>query len=434
MRYLLQIFICTACFMLFAQKLSAEAVWVWTPELKIQEQYTDNLFLDSDNRESDWITVLGAGMELQGEGKTGGLRLDYSPSYSLYQEYDQYDTLRHEADLELWKDLSRRLRFTVSDFFERREQPQDAGDVDLWEEQEGAMLEDLLERGREPRSINTARARLDYNFGPRDEAYLQYALRNEWNDNPGEEDNERHTPSLGLTYWFSRLYGLQTAGSYTYADYEDSENREYWDGRMRLMRNFSKKLDGYVQYRHSHLRYSGERSGYTVYEPSVGLAYNFAKQGRMSAGLGYYIQDQEDNGQQEGLVMDADISKTWSQRRSSFSLGGSSGYGESFSGTEEQGFTIYYQGRAEYAYALRKDLDWNLLAGYHHYTYKDRDPERRDHLVKLGTGLSYLWTRSISTDLEYEYRDLSSNLEAQEYYENRGTLSLTWRPQGWRWK
>jgi len=410
----------------FFKPASASLVWTITPETEIRQEFTDNLFLTRNDRESDWITVLSAGLELEGLGRTGGVSLGYSPSYSIYHEFDEFNTLRHNADLEIWKDLKRNLRFSFIDNFSRDERPYDPArgirppDV---------FFDDDLRRGREPRTINSARARLDYQFGPQDSAYVQYALRHEWNDNPGEEDSVLNSPEIGLISWFSSLYGVEARARYTYGWFDESENRDIWDGRIRLMRVFTRVLDGYVQYRHNHVRYSGDRPGYTVYEPSVGISYQFAREGAMSVGVGYYIRESQDSDRDEGFVLNADIDKTWSTRRSSFTLLGSSGYQEAFARTGEEGFIVYYLGRATYTYALRRDLDWNLFGGYRRNIYKDRDPERRDNIYDVGTGLDYMLTRHVSVGLDYDYRRVDSNIRNEEYYENRGTLTLNWRPQ-----
>ena len=408
---------------------SADLVWTITPEVRVQQEYTDNLFLDRDDRKSDWITVVGVGAELEARGRTGGMTLGYRPSYSMYYDNDEFDTLRHNADLELWKDLRKDLRWSLSNSFERREYTQDLSRYIEIEEEVLIDPEEILRRGLEPRSVNYARTRLDYQFGPRDRAYAQYGLRHEWNDNPGEEDSVIHMPRAGMTYWFSRLYGLEVAAGYTHGRYDESENVNNWDGRTRLMRNFTRHLDGYLQYRHSHVRYSGDRSGYTLYEPSTGISYRFARDGRLDVGLGYYYRDEEDNGSDDGVVFNTDIYKTWDQRRSSLTLRGGSGATQTFLGTDAQGFTIYYRGGAVYSYALRRDLDWDISADYRRSIYKDRAPERRDSFYRAGTGLSYMWTRSVSVGVNYDHRRVDSNIRAQEYYENRGTLSITWRPR-----
>ena len=414
--------------MFFSQPVSADLSWTINPYVQAQQEYTDNLFQDRDDRESDWITVLGAGLDLRGIGPTEGITLNYFPSYAYYHENDDLSTLRHKADLELWKYIRRHLRISFLNVFEHSEEPYVYYDPPVEIDPDVIFIdEDYLRIGRETRSINTARPRLDYQFGPRDRFYFQYSWRQEWNDNPAEEDKGLHTPSAGLTYWFSRFYGLETDLRYTRGIYDESEDRDVWDGRLRLLRNFTRHLDGYVEYRHTHVDYSRDRPGYTAYQPSAGISYTFAREGRFRAGVGYIIRDKEDNGTEERLVLDAVIDKTWSQRRSSFTLRGSTGYTEAFL-REGDGFTIFYDARAIYSYGLRRDLDWRIAAGFRHRDYRDREPTRRDNVFDIGTGLNYRWTRHVNVGLNYDYRNVDSDRRASEYYENRATLTLNWVP------
>lgn len=412
-----------------SQSAHAGALWQLTPEFKVQQEYTDNLFLTKDDRESDWITLFTAGLELQAVGRVQGFRLGYSPTYTLYQDFDEFNTLRHNADLELWKSLSKHLQFSFNDSFEYTEQPFEPAQVELIPDEQDFTLR----RGREPRYTNSARARLDYQFGPRHSVYAQYILHHFWSENPGEEDSIRNSPSLGFEYGLGRFYNLQGSASYTRGTFDESDDLENWQGRLRLSRAFSKFLDGYLQYRQSYVQRGADGEDYLVYEPSAGVSYRFAKEGTASLGLGYYIRDEEFADDHEtGFLVNANINKTWDMRRSSLSLQGASGYTETYFGAENLGFTIFYQIGAVYNYALRKNLDWNLSANYRHNNFKDQDPERKDNIYSVGTGLRYRLTRRVALGLDYDFRLRESTIEDNEYRENRVLVGLIWRPQGWR--
>lgn len=429
---------------LLCSPAQADLRWNFSPDFQVRQEYTDNLFLTEDDKESDWITLLTAGFQLQADGRTHGMSLSYRPSYSFYQEYDEFDSLRHNADLQLWKDLTKHLSLTLSDNFTRSEQPGDPDRerVPLVDDQgriivneQGQILTTELERSREPRSTNNARARLDYQYGPEHSAYAQYVMQHNWSDDPLEEDSVRYSPSLGFDHAFGRLYSLQGSASYTLGKYDESDDMHSWQGRLRLDRTFTKFLDGYVQYRQTYVEYDGESEDYLVYSPSAGLSYNFDQDGTASLGLGYYIRDEEFADENEtGFFLDASINKTWDYKRSSFQLQGSSGYSETYSGAQNLGFTIYYQADAQYSYALRKNLDWNLSASYRHNDFKDQDPERKDHTYTVSTGFAYMFTRTVSLNLDYDWRLFESSGDEDEYQENRASLSISWRPQGWMWK
>ena len=425
----------------FFQEAMAGTLWTITPEAHVQQQYNDNLFRTRDNTRSDWITVIGAGLELRGVKRTQELTLGYQPSYSIYHRHDEFNTLRHNANLRFRKDLQKNLRFSFIDHFQYSEQPYDPARgyrppderVVIDEEHiDEEFTDESLRRGREPRTRNSARARLDYQFGPRDRAYAEYHMYHHWNKNPGEEDSVRHSPSMGVQYWFTPRYGLDVSTRYVHGWFDESENLDSWEGRARLMRNFTKFIDGFIQYRHNYVRYSGDREGYDLYEPSIGVLYRFASDGHASVGLGYYFRDEERSGTESGPILNADINKTWDWRRSAFTLRGRSGYTQAYFDTGDQGFIIYYHATALYSYAVRKNLDWNLSGQYRRNIYEDRDPDRTDNIYAAGTGLNYQLTRQVRLGLDYNYRQVDSNIRTEEYTENRITLRLNWRPQARR--
>lgn len=431
-------FICTGLSVLsvlISHPAWAAPSWLLSPSFQVQEQYTDNLFATDNNREEDWITLISAGLALQAQARTWELNLNYRPSYSFYQEYSEYDSLRHNAGLDFSKDFSKHLHFTLGDSFSRSEQPYDpARDVQPPDREDRPQQEAdyTLRQGREPRSTNTARAGLDYQFGPRDRVYANYSLRHFWSDNPTEEDSVRSSPTLGLEYWFTSHFGFKADAGYTHGSFDDSEDFNSYDGSLKLIRNFSRFLDGYIQYSHSRMNYSDERADYDVYEPSAGFSYRFSKDGSFSLGLGYNIRDEDNNDRDEELVLNADINQTWDLKRGSFRLRASSGYTETYFGAENLGYTIYYQAGAYYQYGLSKHLNWNTSADYRYNDYKDQEPERQDQIVSLGTGLSQQLTRRVFLNLNYDYRLRDSDLDREDYYENQVSLSLSWQPRGLR--
>ncbi|MFW5906183.1 MAG: outer membrane beta-barrel protein, partial [Desulfobia sp.] len=405
-----------------------------------------------------------AGINLQARGKTGEMSLYYRPSYSLYQENDEYDSLRHNAGLNFRKNLSRHLHFTLSDSFTRSEQPYDPARDVRPPDREDAVLEEAdytLRQGREPRSTNTARTRLEYEFGPRDLAWADYSLRHFRSDNPGDVDSVRSSPGLGLEYWFARRYGLETRVRYINGSFDETEDADIfnetedfdrWSGSLKLMRNFSRFMDGYIMYSHSYKNYSENRTDYSVYEPSAGISYRFSQDGSFSLGLGYNIRDEDNGEKDERIVLNADINQTWDFKRGSLRLRAGSGYNETHFGAENLGFTIYYQAGAYYSYPLKKRLYWDIAADYRRNDYKDAEPERKDHIISFGTGLNYQLSKRVRLSLNYDYRlresareievgtsgiiydfrQRDSSLDRNEYRENQVMLSLSWYPRGWK--
>ena len=55
-----------------------------TPRLSVGTDYTDNVRLEPDNTESDYITTVTPGITLNMYGRAAGLALSYDPGYVTY--------------------------------------------------------------------------------------------------------------------------------------------------------------------------------------------------------------------------------------------------------------------------------------------------------------------------------------------------------------
>ena len=89
----------------------------FTPRASAAEEYTDNVFLDDDNTEDDFITILSAGFMAQLLGRANGLELSFDPAYAFYQEFTENDGWRLPASLRAWTDLTRATRLEFSNDF-----------------------------------------------------------------------------------------------------------------------------------------------------------------------------------------------------------------------------------------------------------------------------------------------------------------------------
>lgn len=81
------------------------AEWLFAPYVGLTEQFTDNAFGTSTDREHDFITSLNSGFSLTGEGSRLQLAAEYDISYDFYARNDELNGFRHRllgsADTEL---------------------------------------------------------------------------------------------------------------------------------------------------------------------------------------------------------------------------------------------------------------------------------------------------------------------------------------------
>ncbi|MDX1666715.1 MAG: hypothetical protein R3350_05785, partial [Saprospiraceae bacterium] len=56
------------------------------PRIFVEEKYTDNLFLDAEDEEEDWVTTVSPGIELTYDSRSVDLEVDYSLRYIFYKD------------------------------------------------------------------------------------------------------------------------------------------------------------------------------------------------------------------------------------------------------------------------------------------------------------------------------------------------------------
>lgn len=426
---------------------SHAAQFNFTPSATVSEEWNDNIYLDPEDEESDFITTLGIGLQGEILWRTAGLQLNYAPSRSWYRDNGDQDFWRHEAFGNLWYDMSRNTRIEFRNTYLRTANPSDSSDLlDEDAPLRGRDVERDLNRqgGDDELDIyynNVTTAQLTHQFGERDNVYIGYrysVLRN-INASPGN-DNEEHDisePSAGLAYWFTNQWGTELDGSFSNRNLDIDEDRDVYDGNARLLYRFSRHFDGFLAYRHTYVDYKDEieETNYSVYQPEIGIFYQFEQNSYARIGLGYYIQNKDNNdnpgvddSDSEGLILNSEAFKAWPFRRGQISILTLSGYEQDDGGAEDNGLNIYYQGRVDAEYALLRRLTADAFVGYRWDDYPDEEESRTDQTAIAGVGLNYQPLPWLTSRLEYNFRDRQSDIDEDEYTENRVFFSITIAP------
>ena len=430
-------------FSFFSEVLFAAQV-NFTPSVTVSQEYNDNIFLESEDEKSDWIT--GAGIGIQGEilWRKAGFQLSNDYSRYWYRDKDEEDYWRNLASGNVWYDFTRSTRLEVSNTYLRTANPSDESNLrDENAPLSGRDIEtDLNRQGLEKYYINVTSAELSHQFGERDNVYLAYSysvLRN-INASP-ENTNEEHDisePEAGLSYWFTNKWGTELAGSFSNRNLEIAENREIWDGFGRLLYSITRNFDVFLGYRHTYVDFDDEitETNYNVYQPEIGVFYRFDENSYARFALGYLYQDKDssdnpdvDDSDANTLIVNSEAYKAWPFRRGNIALLTRSGYQQDDGGAEDTGLNIYYQGRAEADYSLFRRLTTDAFIGYRWDDYPDEQPSRTDKTLVTGAGLNYQPFPWLTSRLEYTFRDRDSDSNENEYTENRAFLSITIAPQ-----
>jgi hypothetical protein len=415
---------------------------LFTPELVLTQEYSDNIFLTPDNEEEDFISSAGLGLSFQFLGRTAGLELNYTPTFSSFADNSDLNYWRHEAGLRTWNDFTRNTRFEITNSYLETENPQDGSTLLITGDPFEAPIigTDIFRRGRTRYRTNIAQARLSHQFGANDNVHV--GLRHEYLEDIDTfagipvNDYTNIQPFAGFTYGFAHNWSLQTEGYYSSRDYTDRNDREEYTGFVRMLYALSRSLDTFVEYRHTRLDFEQDTDNdFQIYSPSAGFRYQFQENAHILLGAGYYIQDIDNrDDRNEGWLANSEIFKRWAFRSGYVDLTGTSGYTLTDTGTADEGLTIFYQARLALEHNFTNRFSANAYAAYRYNDYPEQQPNLSDQILNAGAGLRYQALQWMSVGLSYTFRDFSSDAPQREYTENRAMLSITMRPASpYRW-
>ena len=399
---------------------------LFTPAAVLTQQYTDNVFLEHQDTVDDFITSVGVDLTGQALWRTAGLTIHYNPTYNAYWEYNDLNNWRHAAGIDIWKDFSRATRFNISDTYL---QANDLVDTLSPTELENIPA-DIPRQERTEYLTNTAQANLTHNFGADDSfsISINYDTFKELDplESENTNDNNTLTPAFALLYNINQKWGFDFDTSYAISDYLDQSDRNQFDGNIRLRHLITRALSSYLDYRHTILTYDTDAAtDYIIMNPSLGLHYTFPDDAYIDVGIGYYIQQYENNSENdEGVTISTDISKQWTFHRASFGISAQSGYQIDDNADEDNGLNLYYQGRVAAGYQFTPNFSSSIYAAYRFDDYPNNPNDDFGETTTSGIALTWQALQTVNFRLSYDYRTYNTNTWLDEYIENRVQLTI----------
>lgn len=422
--------------------LSLEAAPVdFTPALTLSEEYTDNLYLvpDSEGKVDEYITSLSLGLITEIRGRTAGLEFNYTPSYIMFEDNNDLDYWRHYAHLNYWNAVGRNTRLELTSTYLETEDPRDQSD-----EAAPAIGTDATRRSRDRYRRNANELRLSNQFGSSNSIYGAVAYEFHEDVNPLEnveiDDYEDLRPSLGLEFWLGPRWGLVLDAYSSNRIYEDDSryDRKEYHGSIRVIKNFSRRLSGYIQYQHTALDFDAvdpadqdtatADENYQISAPSIGLQYQLREDTNFRFGAGYYTQDFDESEDDTGSFADVEIDSRWNYRTSYIAIVAAAGYDIEDTGTEDLGLDIFYRGGITTGYNFTNRFSGEIYASYRYDKYPNQTPERTDQTLNARAGLRYQALRWMHFGLSYRYEEEISDIETAEFTENSILFSITLTP------
>ena len=416
-RYLI-LFVATAL-LLLCRPISGYTAVEIIPRISSGVEYTDNYDLTNGNpgfeEESEWITSISPGVTVNLTGRQLGLSLSYDPSYTMYDEHSENDYWEQAANATGTWQVTRHLGATLSYDFLRSEDPIDEEDL-------------TIRRGRNMYDRHTGEARIDYRFGAENSIYALGNYDYLENEDTTIEDSEEYGGGAGFIYWFNIRWGVESSLEQNRAEYEESDDFTDLVGRLRLNHRFNRQITGYVQYEHTDHRYDEElaETDYMIYDGAVGMDYAIDPSMDLTMEVHYLIRDIDERENESETPVNFSFTKRFTQGTVTLSTEG--GYDYTTAAAENLGYYIYYGGSLEADYAFTRYISGDVGIGYTYRDYKDEIPRRDDDVYRAGCGLSFRLLRWLTARLDYTYNAVESNIEDNDYVENRGALFITITP------
>lgn len=350
----------------------------FTPFIKIQGEFDDNIFLEATDEKEDFITTISPGLILQMPFKGNSLKVSYKADIVEYNDYSELNAVNHDINalLELnFKDIT----LTFEDRF--------------------------LNVTDRPDTEITARIHLYEN---RARAHAKLELN-------------RLILEGG---YFNRNYDYKTD------IYEIEDRNEDMFSLISSYRFFS-KTSLLLEFDYGRIRYDDVfNSDADYYQWLTGVRGKLTAKTIAEVKLGYQARDYEEAGESdyEGFVTNTRIDVTFSPSDELVFDFLRSPHESSYATVNY--FIINYFGLG-YRHDFNEKCSGNIYGSYQVNEYPvettegTETKEREDEFWSLGVGVNYHFKEWLTGGLKYEFVERDSNFDIFDYKNNRPSVTIT---------
>jgi hypothetical protein len=409
---------------LFPATAGGQTKSTFTPRVSVSETYDDNIDLDPDNEDSDWITVVSPGANFQLESQHTQLTLDYEAGFSFYAKDSDRDTTRHRAQISWDQLLAEHLRLNVNDTFSRSEDPI---------REEDGRIEDISTR-REIQYRNTGQASMSWQFGAEDLVTLGYRNRLLNSNSDRTEDSRANEGFLNLGTWFVPEFGINLTSSFGRWEFQQpsgftgipTDDFYRYSGGLTLNYRWRPQRTTYARYNLVYQDFDDEigfqNDDFVVHQPTLGLNFLFGPNTEFEAEAGYFRQEFDgDRKGEDGFVLNASFNTRGERTR--LGIQTNSGYDLDYGTSENRGISKYSDNSGRVDYQLSENLGIFATARYRWEDFTEIN--QTDHTYGGRAGLGYTFRRWLRLSLEGGHLRRDSNEDDREFKDNRVTLRVT---------
>lgn len=404
---------------LLAHPIHADVVKTITPRITIRERYDDNLGLDANAPDADYVTTILPGMHFNAKGEYTDLDLDVEGGWTWYLDDSSRDTSDYRANASWDQRLTEFISFSLNDTFARSDDPITVVD--------GEVVD--VRGGRRIQYQNNGEASVSYVFGENDRASVGYHNRYVDDRDALNDDRASHVGFASLDKWFGDRFGIGLNLSHTIGDFEIRDDFHQWNTGITTYYRWNPYRFGYMRYTFLDHDYDDPafffiRDDYQVHEAVLGVNLTLSPYTSLYLDAGYFIQQYESDysDDQQGPVFNFSFSTR--RERFTFSVDASGGFDEDYFSTDDFGSSTFAKaiGRVDYQFSESVSLFGSL--DYRWDDYFDADV--KEDRIRAACGLSYDFWRWHTVSLQYTYNQRESDQSTRDYIDNRIAFQLRW--------
>ena len=447
-------FFILSCLIISLLILPKSSLWAEGEKISIsvREEYSDNLFLQKNDKKNSYLTTLEGGIKIPPKSKRRGISIEYKGKLNYYKDWSQYDHSEDEADINFNFGFNRRETFSIK-LNERRyyrdkitywfDEPRNLIGVDIIDVTPSLNLligrGDLnigyrhIEKTYHDKFTNpnqnaqftdsedrNAFFELNQEIGHRISLILGYTYLNrdfKWKDpnyQPAEYDEQE--ANIGLSFDMQWDINIQIKYGYVWREYDQGGDTEYSTFEGDLKKALGKRLEAGFSYSKGRFEEEGEyiygtKNDYHNWSGNTTITLKKGHKLSANYGEGYYQY----------------INGTMSKRKTG-KIGMSHDFHEKIKLTYD-GYDI----RDEYEEENRKESSQGgevslelfptrrfSFSLYGDYEEKDHRPIGWwDRSTELEAGIHYLITSQVATGCTYTYLKNTSNEDWRNHECNR---------------
>jgi hypothetical protein len=263
---------------------------------------------------------------------------------------------------------------------------------------------------------------MEYRFGKEDVFSVSYLNNYYNNQNRRYEDSMENMISPTLTYWFDIHNGVSLNYYFTYYTYQRSPDQFITGVTPRYTYRFDPRTSIFGEFHFEYQDFKSPGINYYVYNPSIGIQYQFSPTLSGTAQVGYFWQIPVRGETTQGPTFNLNLSKK--TEKTTYTLSFIGGYTEDYGTAQNLGFTQTYTLYGTIQHQLTQKMSVGLTGHVGRNLYSS---DQKDWDWGIWGTASYQLLRWLSFSLQLGYIGDNSNKSNLDYTQYRAILSLTAR-------